>query len=440
MRKVVAEDLAAIADVSPEIPAGLGETAREWWLGQFGVDKRGAYAARASSTWPRWRDHFSHPVTERMRLRIEPFERSGNAPGLGVVLVVPEEDFEQLVGWVGQARADEVRASVDFLNEELAAIWSMWDAAGRPRGGSSSVDAAALVSVLPVSSAVRASATPPDLPPRDDRVGRRFASGRFELVRWLGTDALMGAAIARDHDDGATVRLTFAGDVAASPSELHATLAREVPGLAPVVYLGEPASDDGWAGASLMLAERLPDDVVELELPSGPARAQALVEVGARLVGVLRRVHQGGAVLGTLRPESTFVTADGALALACRGERLWLMPRPGWSRPAMISPWRPGYLAPELCTMLPLVMDPDPAADVYSVGVMLASALLGELCYVAASASELLVKQRAGAHLPMPETAPGRLLARCLRPDPAARPRLDELEVALRVPPGGMST
>ena len=36
--------------------------------------------------------------------------------------------------------------------------------------------------------------------------------------------------------------------------------------------------------------------------------------------------------------------------------------------------------------------------------------------------------QLEGRHLPLPETELGQTLARCLRPDPAARPSIDELE------------
>ena len=432
MQKIVAADLAAMSRVAPEIDR-LGETDSEWWLGLFGVDKSSVYKEQASWTWPCWRDPFGNPVTAKTRLRVQTFARDSGEPGIGVVLAVPEEDFEQYVGWASEDRATEVGSWVEFLNGEIAALWSMWDAAGRPRGTSRpTTPPAPLASQMHGTSTWQPPAGTQTALPRDERTGRRLANGRFEVIEWLGTDALMGAAIARDHEQVNTVRLTLAADVAGSPDDIRAVLTRDVPGLAPVVYVGESASDDGWAPASMLMAERLPRGATELELPSGRGNARALAALGVRLVSQLLRVHHGGVVLGTLRPESTFLSADGHIELVCRGERLWLMPRPHMTRPSMLPPWRPGYQAPELITMLPLVRDPAPAADVFSVGVMMASALLGEFVYFTEYATDLVMMQRAGNHLPLPESPFGRLLTRCLLPDPAARPSLQEVEQTLR--------
>ncbi len=417
MRKIEAADLAAMSKVAPEI-ARLGQTDSKWWLGLFGLDQSSSYRERASWTWPRWRDPTSNPVTATMRLQVRAFQRDSGEQAIGVVLAVPEEDLEQYVGWASHPRADQVQSWVDFVNNEIEALWSLWDAAGRPRGDSP-----------PTSPTAATARVPPPTYPRDERLGRRLANGRFEVTEWLGTGSLMGAAVARDHEQGNLVRLIFAGDVAGSVDDVRSTLTRDVPGLAPVVYLGEPASDDGWAAGSMMMAERLPTGV-ELVLPSGPASARALAASGARLAGHILHAHRGGMVLGTLRPESTFVTTTGEIELL-RGERLWLRPRPNMTRGGMVPPWRFGYQAPELFHMLPLLRDPTPAADVFSLGVMLASALLGEFVYAAQYVSDVFVAQQEGKHLPLPETPLGRLLTCCLRRDPAARPPLEEVEQAL---------
>lgn len=183
------------------------------------------------------------------------------------------------------------------------------------------------------------------------------------------------------------------------------------------------------------MVERLPANATELELPSGPNKARELAAAGARLAGLILRVHRAGMVLGTLRPESTFLTRSGQIELACRGERLWLMPRPGMTRSASLPPWRLGYQAPELLQVLPLMRDPAPAADVFSLGVMLGSALLGELVYPTPYVTELFVMQREGKHSPLPETPLGRFLVRCLQPDPTARPSLVEVEKSLLIQP-----
>lgn len=199
-----------MSKVSPEIPK-LGETDSEWRLGLFGIDKTEAYRARAWWTWPRWRDHTSNPVTANMRLRVEAFDRTGGDKGFGVVLVVPEESFEQYVGWVGAARADQLRTWVAFMNAEIAALWALWDAAGRPRGNTPPATPPLAVSAPPSTGIM----------PLDERIGRRLAGGRFEVLEWLGNDSVMGAATGRDHEDGSSVRLTFARDVAGSADDLR---------------------------------------------------------------------------------------------------------------------------------------------------------------------------------------------------------------------------
>jgi hypothetical protein len=265
--------------------------------------------------------------------------------------------------------------------------------------------------------------------PRDDRIGRRLGNGRFELTEWTGPDFLMGVGLGRD-EQGLRVRLTFAGDVSRSAEELRAVLMRDVPGLAPVVYLGTTAADDNWAPTSMMMGEIQPPGD-QLDLLSRTGDMAKIAALGSRLVQHVSLIHRGGVALGTIRPETTFMTDAGEIELAARGERLWLMPRPNMTKPAMMSPWSPGYLAPEYITR-PLLNDPDPAADVFSLAVMLATSLLGRFVYAAEYATSLLSAQLSGDHLPLPATPLGETLTQCLKPDPASRPTLDELDHALR--------
>lgn len=268
--------------------------------------------------------------------------------------------------------------------------------------------------------------------PRNNRIGRLLANGRFELTQWIGADFLMGIAIARDVQQGTLVRLTFAGDVSRSADELQPVLTRDVPGLAPVLYLGPTAADDGWAPNSMMMAEVLPPGE-PLDIDGRVGNAEAIAAFGARLASHVNRVHRGGTVLGTIRPESTFVTASGDITLLGRGERLWLMPRPNMTKPAMALPWRGGYRAPEIM-MAPLLVDPDPAADVFSIGMILATWLLGEFAYPGDGDYPIFMAQMQGNHVPLPKTPLGDILTRCLLPHPQARPSLIEIENALRDP------
>jgi hypothetical protein len=253
---------------------------------------------------------------------------------------------------------------------------------------------------------------------------RRWVNGRFEVTQWIGPDEVMGIAIARDTLRDQLVRLTFADDVSRSADELRAILTREVAGLASVVYLGPAEREDG----SMMLAEVLPPgDSLDLVAPeTDPDRIAAF---GAKLAAHVAHVHRAGTVLGSIRPENTFVTADGDIALIARGERLWMTCQ--FTRVAPGVPWRGGFRAPEI-QMVPLLSDPAPSADVFSIGVLLAERLLGRMPYRWPDEFAIYLDQSQGRHLPLPETALGEILAQCLRAEPAARPSIDELAERLR--------
>lgn len=268
----------------------------------------------------------------------------------------------------------------------------------------------------------------------NNRIGRLLANGRFELTEWIGNDFLMGIAVARDVQQGHRVRLTFAGDVSRSAADLRPVLTPDVAGLAPVVYLGAMLADDGWAPDCMLMAEVIPPgDPLDLDVEESNAERIALL--GARLAALVGRVHRSGTVLGTIRPESTFITADGDITLMARGERLWCMPRPNMTKSAMVAPWRGGYRASE--TMLnieSMVNHPAPSADVFSIGVMLATWLVGTFVYPGENDFEVLKAQLQGSHLSLPNTALGEVLTRCLLPHPAARPSIVELQRVLDRP------
>jgi len=104
------------------------------------------------------------------------------------------------------------------------------------------------------------------------------------------------------------------------------------------------------------------------------------------------------------------------------------------------------YMAPEQATSVA----PNPALDVYAVGVMLYEMLTGSLPFTARHAFELLNVKLLHPAPSIDARRPGlspqlvRLIADCLSIDPAARPgdgaalvtRLDEVLAALRRPPG----
>lgn len=254
-------------------------------------------------------------------------------------------------------------------------------------------------------------------PPTDDRRGRVFAQ-RFVLEEWVGTSAFMGLGFGRDTFDGAPMRLLF-GNPPALPYESLRGEAAPRTACSDVRYYGPVDADDGWAHGLAMWAETRSPLPTLRSLSNGAwaeARVRALV---ARLAALLAEPG-----LGVLRPESVYL--DDARVELARGERLWWLARP--LSVGALPPWGPGYLAPELYAAVPWKRPLAASADVFSLGVIGAERLLGVYPYAFDSFTELVSKQARGAHRALPGPV-GAWLARCLAPDPAARPTIAELLV-----------
>ncbi len=88
------------------------------------------------------------------------------------------------------------------------------------------------------------------------------------------------------------------------------------------------------------------------------------------------------------------------------------------SKAATVPPWPPGYQAPEIVFSDGVFENPNPAADVYSLGVILAERLLGTFPFRRESYTELLMAQRNGQHASLPATPLGDLLSLTMHQDP----------------------
>lgn len=250
--------------------------------------------------------------------------------------------------------------------------------------------------------------------PSDNRIGRRVADGRFVVTAWLGHSQWMGVAFADDTQTGQQVRLTFAGP---SAVELDALRAR----LRGALYIAPIASDDGWGADCVVLAEVLPPSFTALDVASVDLDAPTLAR---RLAALLADAHAHGEPLGTLRPESVHLT-PGADRWLGSGERLWSLALP--LSVGTLSPYAPGYGAPETQAGWPLLAPFAASADVFSLGVIVAEKLLGTFPYPRDSYVGLMRAQLEGRHAPLPATPFGALVTRCLSPRPEARPSIAEL-------------
>jgi len=125
-----------------------------------------------------------------------------------------------------------------------------------------------------------------------------------------------------------------------------------------------------------------------------------------------------------LKPENVFVTTDGAVKLLDFG----IARRSGAGTDVTDTGAGIGtaaYMSPEQATD---ARDVGPAADVWSVGVMLYEALAGRPPFAAPSRNEIITKILTRAPVPLRDAAPGcppelaALVQRCLAKEPERRP------------------
>ncbi len=144
-----------------------------------------------------------------------------------------------------------------------------------------------------------------------------------------------------------------------------------------------------------------------------PARLECLSQVCQGL----QALHDLGIVHRDLKPANIMVSGSKALLMDFGIARSLQDPQLTLASQAVGTP---GYMAPEQI----LGQEPDPAADLYSLGVVLYEACCGKLPYQAESSFELLSKQLEQEPAPLqgPPVELCQLVMALLSRDPAARP------------------
>lgn len=238
-----------------------------------------------------------------------------------------------------------------------------------------------------------------DSPPA---LGERI--GEVTLETWLRGDAAAGQA--RGRRDGARVLLSLVrAPLAPTPPSLAG-----LPGVAPLI---EQTVVDAAGGRCAVLVEAEPAGA-PLSTPAFPLRAKDALPIIGQLVALARAAEERGVVLGTLRPELTYI-GDGAVitGVAPRGAT-WL----GGVREQ--TALMPGYAAPELRDGAATSK-----ADVYSIASLLVFLTSRRSPVDAASA---------GQAAPLPAILDKQVAASmraALDSDPARRPTLAELQAVL---------
>ncbi|HEX8106436.1 MAG TPA: hypothetical protein VF516_01860 [Kofleriaceae bacterium] len=205
-------------------------------------------------------------------------------------------------------------------------------------------------------------------------IGGRLGQGRYVITHALRGGPDRGMYRARAAGEVTTYLATLGPPQTRDFSELRRELAFDVPGIAPLEYIGrlEPHSEAGHEG----MLEREPAGLPAAELAHPMAR-DATLQLALGIARVIRGAHAAGIFLGTLRPELVYVQSAAVpvvTGIAPRAERFWLTATP---RTYGVAPcFDDFYQSPE---QLAQPHDPATAAsDVFALGAMLAHWLAGE--------------------------------------------------------------
>ncbi|AVH57198.1 MULTISPECIES: serine/threonine-protein kinase [Streptomyces] len=257
--------------------------------------------------------------------------------------------------------------------------------------------------------------------------------GPYRLLGRLGSGG-MGRVYLGRSAGGRTVAVKIVHPHFALDEEFRARFRREVEAARRVggawtasVLDADPEASVPWVATAYAAGPSLAAAVAD---GGGPLPAHSVRVLGAGLAEALSAVHALGLVHRDVKPSNVLLTLDGPLlidfGIARATDGTASLTSTG------VSVGSPGYMSPEQI----LGKGITGAADVFSLGAVLAYAATGESPFPGESSASLLYKVvHEEPHLDAVQGELREIVAACLAKDPAGRPTPDE--VARRLAPAG---
>ena len=263
-------------------------------------------------------------------------------------------------------------------------------------------------------------------------VGQLLGRGGMAEV-YAGTDRRLDRPVAvklltSEMGARADVRTRFEAEARAAASLSH-------PGVVAVYDTGE------HQGVLYIVMERLPGETLADRIAGGPVDPGWLTTVADDVLAALAAAHAAGLVHRDVKPANILLTSDGRAKVADFGiakslEAAGVADLTGTGQ--LLG--TPAYLAPERLDGAPAT----PAADIWSLGVVLYEALTGAKPFTGDTPLATARAVSSGAHRPLadarPDLDPALVAAveRALDPDPDRRfSSAAEMAAALRAVPAG---
>ncbi|MFF4839574.1 bifunctional serine/threonine-protein kinase/ABC transporter substrate-binding protein [Streptomyces collinus] len=251
----------------------------------------------------------------------------------------------------------------------------------------------------------------------------------YRLLRRLGAGGMGVVYLARS-GGGSLAALKVIRAAHADDPGFRARFRREVetasrvvsPWVVPLLD-ADPDAESPWLATAFVPGPSLAEAVEERgSLPHGSVRF-----LGARLAEALEAVHEAGLVHRDVKPGNVLLAVDGPRMIDFGIAR---MPEDTALTASGMVVGSPGFLSPEQAQGRGREIGP--AADVFSLGCLLAFAVTGERPFGRGSAAEVLV--RTVHDEPDLDGVPAPLLPLlrdCLAKEPGARPTVAEVRAAL---------
>ena len=252
-----------------------------------------------------------------------------------------------------------------------------------------------------------------------------LAGGRYRVEEVVGGGGM--ATVYRGHDaelDRPVAVKVLAENVVADP-EFRERFLREArvaakllhPNIVQVYDVGE---DDG--GRPFIVMELIEGDTLAQRARGRRLRVDEVVDVATQVCAGLQHAHDHGVVHRDVKPGNLLHRRDGLVKIAdfgiARAAEATQLTEVGTVLGTA------AYLSPEQAAG----EEVGPAADLYSLGVVVYELLTGRTPFQFGSLAELAAKQREGAVTPVRELAPAvpppleDVVMRCLARNPAYRP------------------
>ncbi|MFV2064162.1 MAG: protein kinase, partial [Chloroflexota bacterium] len=223
-------------------------------------------------------------------------------------------------------------------------------------------------------------------PLRGYRLIEEIGSGAFSVV-WRGVQPSVGRDVAIKQ-----IRSEFATQpefIRRFEAEAHLVARIEHPHIVPLIdYWRDPDS-------AYLVMRWLRGGTLERRLDDGPLSVDAALTMARQIGGALAAAHAHGIVHRDVKTANILYDEQGNAFLTDFGIALEAAKSSGPE--AALSPGSPAYASPEQIRQERLV----PAADIFSLGVVLFESISGSLPFPASSSIEELVKLQLGTDYPL---------------------------------------